>query len=320
MSEEKGVIKKSTLEAIGAAVRNKEGSTDLIPVNTLADRITALPSGVSKLPQVIDRTVTEITAEDLAGITKIGNYALAGCYSLDKITIPSNIIEIGAYALQNDEMESAYYDGDIASWCNMILYNSAGSPIDRARNFYIRNSVTNEYELINANLVLPDTITKISPFTLAWLSRLTSVTIPNSVTIIGNHAFYYCNNLTSATIGSGVTIIEDRAFEYCNNLTSVTMTTGVTQIGGYVFRQCLNLTSITIPDSVTQIGGYALRIGSTTNKGTITFLGTTPPSIRTDTFAFAQLEKIIVPAGYGEVYKSATNWANFADYIEEAVE
>jgi hypothetical protein len=98
------------------------------------------------------------------------------------------------------------------------------------------------------------------------------------------------------------------------------MTTGVTKIGDYVFRQCLNLTSIIIPDSVTQIGGYALRIGSTTNKGTITFLGTTPPSIRSDTFVFSQLEKIIVPKGCGEAYKAATNWAKYADYIEEAAE
>ena len=275
----------------------------------------------NKFTQMINRTITEITAEDLAGITKIGEFAFANCYSLDKITIPSNIIEIGANALQKDKMESAYYDGDLASWCNnMTMYNSAGSPIDRASNFYIRNSVTNEYELINANLVLPDTVTKIGQYTLAWLSRLTSVIIPNSVTSIGAGAFYYCNNLTSVTIGSGVTIIEDHAFEGCNNLTSVTMTTGVTQIGGYVFRLCLNLTSITIPDSVTQIGSCALGIGSTTNKGTIIFLGTTPPSISSGAFSTIYLNKIIVPKGCGKVYKTATNWANFADYIEEAAE
>jgi surface protein len=41
---EKGAIKKSTAQAICDAVRSKEGSTELIPVNALADRITALPT------------------------------------------------------------------------------------------------------------------------------------------------------------------------------------------------------------------------------------------------------------------------------------
>ena len=44
---------------------------------------------------------------------------------------------------------------------------------------------------------------------------------------------------------------------------------------------------------------------------------TTPPEISSNTFTSSKLNKIIVPVGCGEAYKSATNWSNFADYIEE---
>jgi hypothetical protein len=71
---------------------------------------------------------------------------------------------------------------------------------------------------------------------------------------------------------------------------------------------------------VTSIGYQALAIGTNSKKTTITFLRTTPPTITTSTFTTSYLNKIIVPKGCADAYKSATNWSNFADYIEEAVE
>lgn len=230
MSDKKLAIKLSTLEAIGEAVRNKEGTTDLIPVNTLADRIAALPSGVNKLPQVVDKTVTELTAEDLAGVTQIGNYAF-----------------------------------------------------------------TENYGLI-------------------------SIVIPDSAKKIGNRAFMSCANLTSVTIGNGVEYIDTYAFYGCSSLTSVTIPNSVTKTGDYVFYECPKLTSVTVGNGIQSFSNCALYSGSKTNKATITFLGTTPPRIASNTFDAARLEKIIVPKGCGEAYKTATNWANFADYIEEAAE
>lgn len=228
---EVGFIEKSTLEAIGSAVRDKEGTTDLIPVNTLADRIAALPSGVSKLPQVVNKTITEITAEDLAGITKIGEYTFYNC------------------------------------------------------------------------------------------KTLTSVTFPDNITQIDNYAFYYCSKLTNIAIPNKVKTISTAAFKNCYNLTSVTIGNSVESINSYAFEDCSSLASITIPSSVTLLGPNALKIGSSKNKATITLLGTTPPKIYSSAvFDVSRLEKIIVPAGCGEAYKSATNWANFADYIEEDTE
>lgn len=53
-----------------------------------------------KLSSVIDKSVTEITAEDLAGVSSIGLYAFYDCQSLSSITIPASITSIGDHALQ----------------------------------------------------------------------------------------------------------------------------------------------------------------------------------------------------------------------------
>ena len=185
-------------------------------------------SGDSKLPQVIEGTVTEITAEDLQGATKIRDYVFYGCRSLRRVVIP------------------------------------------------------------------------------------------NSVTTIGLRAFDSCSSLTRVAIGNSVTSIGDSAFYVCSSLTSVSIGNSVTSIGDSAFQACSSLTSVTIPNSVTRIGISALQIGSSSKRATITMTRTTPPTISTSTFYKYYLNKIIVPRGAGDTYKSATNWASFADYIVEA--
>lgn len=243
----------ATKAAIKNAIVNKGVSVaDTDTFRSYADKIASIETGGgdNKLLQVVDGTITEVTAADLAGITKIRNYAF---YYLDKLTsatIPDSVTRIGNYA------------------------------------FYNCTSLT--------SITIPDNIRRISDGTFAYCTSLTSVTIPDSVTSIGTAAFSGCTSLTSIAIPDSVTSIENSSF-----------------------YNCKSLTSITIPDSVTSIGSNALQIGSSTNKATITMKSTTPPSIQSSTFNASYLNKIIVPAGTAATYKAATNWSNFADYIEE---
>ena len=148
------------------------------------------------------------------------------------------------------------------------------------KDFVIENGVLKKYVGIDAEVVIPDGVTKIEDHafygcenltavtipdgvTEIWYSAfdgcksLTSVTIPDSVTKIGGSAFWECASLTSVTIPDGVTEIESSAFYGCKNLTSVTISDSVTKIGEWAFHGCENLTSVTIPDSVTEIGDDA---------------------------------------------------------------
>lgn len=93
---------------------------------------------------------------------------------------------------------------------------------------------------------------------------------------------------------------------------------GITSIGLYAFYDCQNLTSITVPASVTSIGDHAFQCGSSTNKVTITMLGSTPPAIAATTMQYDNIASIVVPAGASAAYTAAANWSNFAALITEA--
>lgn len=54
-----------------------------------------------KLVKVVDGTITELTAEDLAGATQIRSNGFRSCNSLTSITIPNGVTSIGDYAFTN---------------------------------------------------------------------------------------------------------------------------------------------------------------------------------------------------------------------------
>lgn len=104
------------------------------------------------------------------------------------------------------------------------------------------------------------------------------------------------------------------------SVTSITADdlTGITSIGLYAFYDCQSLTSITVPASITSIGDHAFQCGSSTNKVTITMLGSTPPTIAATTMQYDNIASIVVPAGASAAYTAAANWSNFAALITEA--
>lgn len=137
---------------------------------------------------------------------------------------------------------------------------------------------------------------------------------------VGGYAFYNYTKLKTIRLPESVDHLKGAAFQNCTALTTVELNETLKYISANAFQGCTALTALTIPASVQDIAGNALRIGSATNKATITMLGTTPPTISSTTFLIGSLSKIIVPVGCGEAYKTATNWSAFADYIEEAAE
>lgn len=297
---EKVAIKKSTLEAIGEAVRGKDGSTELIPVTALADRITAIPSASeeeSPFVRFVEDRFGDLTADDLRGvseikkaglfrgnktltsveisdnITYIGQYVFAECPNLATVTMGAGLRNISNYVFSYDSPITRVNIDSLANWCDVGLLASTSSPaIAQVSTVYIKNSL-GVYEPA-INIEIPNTITIIRSYVFYHWKDMSSVIIPNSVTNIQTEAFYKCESLTSVTIGNGVKSIGSRAF----------------------------------------------GCGGTDNKTTFTFLGTTPPTIYNNTFVAGWIDKIIVPKGCGEAYKTATNWSNFADYIEEAAE
>jgi hypothetical protein len=170
----------------------------------------------------------------------------------------------------------------------------------------------------------PNTITKIGDYAFGCNSlqrnKITTLVFPNSITSLGKQMCQYSNNLQSVILPQNPQCVEipNGAFEFCQYINNVVIPDNITKLGKNVFSYCERLLQLTLPASITVLGQYSLICGTTTNKATFTFLGTTPPTIAATTFSANKINKIIVPKGCGEAYKTATNWANFADFIEEA--
>ena len=251
----------------------------------------------NKLGKFIDGSLTEITADDLVGVTKISKNAFYKNGSVISITIPNSITSIGDEAFSN---------------CR-IAYVIIQSGLTIIGHYAFR-----ECSYLK-NIELPNSLTSIGMYAFSNCSALESIELPNSLTSIGGSAFQGCK-FKNIVIPNKITSIEASTFLGCQNLTTVVIQGSVKSIGYAAFYNCAKLISITIPNTVTTLESRALEIGNSTNKATITFKSTTPPTIASSTFNASYLEKIIVPNGSGESYKTATNWSAFADYIEEATE
>ena len=229
-----------------------------------------------------------------SNVTSISAYAFQYCYSLASITIPSTVTSIATYTF--------YYCYSLAS----ITIPSSVTSIDTDAFYYC-------YSL--ASITIPSSVTTIGNYAFSYCNALASITIPSSVTSIGTYVFSDCCSLASITIPSTVTSIGQNAFYNCNSLASITIPSTVTSIGTYAFCNCYSLASITIPSTVTSIGTYAFS--SCCGVSEYHIKRTSPPTLSNKN-AFGNIPsdcKIYVPSNSLSIYKSASNWSNYASYM-----
>lgn len=267
---------KEFVTDIANAIRSKKGTTELINPQDFAGEIKSIrQSGTvttnEKVVEIVQRSITNITAEELDGLNYVGNRAFMWCQYLEYIGLPDTVVSIGDRAFQ---------------YCKKL------KNITVPDGAYIGHLAFSECESLETAYI-------------------------KGASYLGEYVFANCTALQRLEFPD-IEFIPQYSCYRCSSLESVTIPETVERINKYAFYGCRKLKDLTIPASVKVIEGAALQIGvlSVGMFAKIRLLSQVPPSIEDNSIGKG-VGRIIVPTGTRDSYISATNWANYADFIKE---
>lgn len=230
-----------------------------------------------------------------SSVTELGTssrHPFRECYSLGAIILPRSLTEISEQAMMQ---------------CNSLRVLSLPPAITAIRDIAIFNC----YSL--KKITIPKGLLSLEGSVFLG-GGLLEISLPSSLTSIGQACFSEAKSLRKINVPAGVREIPSYAFYSCSSLESVELNEGLETIGTNAFTRARALQTLTIPSTVTSIGDSALNTAYC--LAIVTVLATTPPTLGTSAFNNSGIKKIYVPAESVEAYKSATNWADYADKIE----
>lgn len=187
-------------------------------------------------------SLTSVTIPD--SVTSIGDYAFAYCSDLINIQLSDNIMAIGSDAFDDCNSLLNVCVSNLSVWCNIDFHNSRSNPLCNGAYLFVEYS--HKYKIVT-DLIIPDGLTTIKPFTFCNYSYLKKVIIGNSVTSIEKYAFFGCDNLENITIPDNIINVGSYAFSECG-LKTIEIPYNTTNIGYRAFDGCSNLTNIQVND------------------------------------------------------------------------
>ena len=178
------------------------------------------------------------------------------------------------------------------------------------------NAITNNINL--EVLILPDTAA--SQFA-NWANgdsntNLKHIHFPASATSVV--ATRNPASLEELELPSTITSIPTNFMDYCCSLKNLYIPEGVTSIGNSAFPYNNSLRYLSLPTTITSMGNSCFVSGTSLGID-VWIYATTPPTLGTTAFTIdaRHLGTIHVPPSTLNDYQTATNWASFANYMEE---
>lgn len=142
------------------------------------------------------------------------------------------------------------------------------------------------------------------------------LTVPSNVTAIGSDNFRSCANLKAVSLPKGVTTIGASAFLGNTLLRRVRLPGALTAIQSNAFYQCCSLPELFIPPSVTAIQANAFINAYGVKVYDFTAHTAVPTLANANAFTGIAADcQIRVPSALADVWRTATNWATYEDYI-----
>ena len=178
------------------------------------------------------------------GLLSIERWAFAQT-SLEDITIPTTVIDIGDYA---------FYKNDLLKTVDIL---------DRPPSAALLLNRTFEGCTDLQSAVIGEGVDIVGCRAFEGCTSLITVNLSSSVTVVGIQSFYGCTALTSVNFlpNSNLHTIEKNAFSYCNDLVSIDIPGNVTSIEGGAFGNCASLMYVTMgsPNTNLTVGGYCFE-------------------------------------------------------------
>ena len=251
-------------------------------------------------------------------IEQINEGAFMGCANLERIEIPSSVLNIGVDAFNgcSSLSELILQDG---GYINIEVKKGKRNAFEDCRLKYAY--LGQEISIWNSSP---------SPFTgLKYLDfiefgsevkhlpkglfkdckSLSSITIPSNIKSINPSVFSGCESLTSVHFLNSFDWMMDSLFYNCSALENIEIPNGVTSIMNDVFNGCTSLSEIILPRSVSSIGNGTFN--NCTKLSKVTSLNLIPPMLNGDVFDNYNAE-LYVPGLSLNDYKQANGWNKFS--------
>ena len=289
-------------------------------------------SGSSKLSQVIDRSITELTAEDFGGTTKIGRSSLAFCTKLKSFTLPETVVEIDIDAFTQCSSLENIIIPDSVQKINGGAFQNVGQNgnlekihIGKNVNYIASNAFqTNQnqnYITVDSENITYDSRDNcnclIETASNTVLAGSSNSTIPMGVVKIGPYAFHRKTGLKNIMFPEGFERFDNNSFAHCTSLESITMPTTLVYNGYYTFNGCTALKSVIF-------SGQSPAIGSNIFTGCNSIMlydfsnCTSVPTLSSATsLGHASGCIIRIPASLYDEWTTATNWSALTDVVWE---
>lgn len=199
---------------------------------------------------------------DKSGLRNIMEHAFDKCSKLEKISVPSSLTFIGAYAID----DTPYYTSRIENNKSITLGSVYYKYIPEYTYTYEYNDLTSKYEPVVKPFeeTIPDGIVSISYSAFEGVEGLTTLEVPDTLKTIYDNAFANCTSLEEIDFADGIEYVGNNAFintPWLNNSEN-----GFVILGDYLYKYIGKGGSLTIPSKVKIIGSEALALNSTITR------------------------------------------------------
>ena len=198
-----------------------------------------------------------------------------------EVVLPTGVTKIGNSAFQNNKTIQKITCSDEITSIGDYAFKGCKSLTEFRFDdslVYIGQYAFYECTSLKAEMLLPDSITTIGKYAFYKCTALSgNLKLPENLEALNEYTFYGCSKL------KGELVIPDR----------------VVRIANYVFTSC-QFTSVVIGCSVSEVGMFFS--GSTFR--TLTFLGTTLPTISLSSSDMQNIVTVYVPQGCYSAYQS----------------